>query len=306
MPVILNEKKHAEYILKNNEIGSKPSSTLFLLGKYYRKFCGYDAKETYKKLNEFMVANYNNYNSVLWENIIDDISKKSNKYSLREVDEVGLTQRELDLIALLNDINLEKIVFSMLCHAKLYNLSSANNDNWVNTKLPEIFKTARVNVKFKNDKMMMINKILNNNIMKNVDEDGVIINTPLISISKKNTNKNIRLLFVDNENEPVLKISDFRELGYEYLLYRGENYSRCAECDILFKQNKNNTYKYCIKHRGYQPLESKNIQCVDCGKVVGVDPKDNETCRCEECYKKYRKMKVKENVRRFREKNKSM
>jgi DNA-directed RNA polymerase subunit RPC12/RpoP len=304
LSIILNEKEYAEKILETKEVGSKPSSTLYLLGKYYRKFIGLDATETFDRLNDFMKDNYKNYNPVLWETIIEDISKKSNKYNIREINSIGITKNELDTISLLNDITLEKLVFSMLCHAKLYNISSDSNNGWINTKIPEIFKTARINVKYKNDKMLLVYKLLNTNILETVD-DGVIIYTPLISISKKNTNTNIQLLFIDDGDDYVLNISDFRELGYEYLLYLGENYSRCADCGALFKQNKNNAYKYCIKHRGYQSIESKTIKCVDCKKDVVINAKDNQTTRCTECYEIYRKNKVRENVHKCRERKKN-
>jgi hypothetical protein len=304
LSIILNEKEYAEKILETKEVGSKPSSTLYLLGKYYRKIVGLDVSETFDKLNDFMKSNYKNYNPVLWETMIEDISKKSNKYNIREINSIGITKNELDTISLLNDITLEKLVFSMLCHAKLYNISSNNNNGWVNTKLPELYKTARVNVKRKDDKMLLIYKLLNINIVKNIDSDGVITYTSPISLSQKNTNTNIQLLFIDDSDDYVLNINDFRELGYEYLLYLGENYSRCAVCGVLYKQNKNNTYKYCIKHRGYQPQEIKTIQCIDCKKNVMIEAKDNKTIRCEECQEIKNKENTRIRVQKYRDKTK--
>ena len=35
--------------------------------------------------------------------------------------------------------------------------------------------------------------------------------------------------------------------------------------------------------------KTKIVQCEDCGKWIEVNIKDNETCRCEECYSEYRK-----------------
>ena len=35
--------------------------------------------------------------------------------------------------------------------------------------------------------------------------------------------------------------------------------------------------------------KTKIIQCVDCGKWIEINIKDNETCRCDECYSEYRK-----------------
>lgn len=55
----------------------------------------------------------------------------------------------------------------------------------------------------------------------------------------------------------------------------------------------------------YQPLGNKTITCIDCGEEVVVDAKDNKTERCNECYETHRRNKVKENVRRYRERNKN-
>ena len=48
----------------------------------------------------------------------------------------------------------------------------------------------------------------------------------------------------------------------------------------------------------------KNIQCVDCGEWLSVNVKDNQTCRCPECYieyrKKYKALKEKERRERLR------
>ena len=57
-----------------------------------------------------MVKNYKNYNSALWEEGIEDIAKKANKYPLREIDSIGITQSELDKIAELHNTKYGKII----------------------------------------------------------------------------------------------------------------------------------------------------------------------------------------------------
>ena len=49
---------------------------------------------------------------------------------------------------------------------------------------------------------------------------------------------------------------------------------------------------------------TKTIQCIDCGEWFEVNIKDTETCRCEECYSEYRKLCVRENMKKYREKKK--
>lgn len=244
MPIVLNETKQAEHIIEKGEVGTKPTSTLFLLGKYYRQKKNLNKEQTFNKLNEFMQQNYKNYNSALWEDIIEDISKKANKYSLREIDSIGITQPELDKITELHNTKYEKLLFTMLCFAKLYNVISENNNGWVNTDIQELYRVARVTVKYRKDKFLFLNDI-----------EG----TGLISFSNKNDNLNIRVNFVNMNEEAVLNINDFRELGYEYLNHIGYNkFIRCIECKRLVKKKSKHDYstKYCTECA--KKIESQN------------------------------------------------
>ena len=230
MQVVLNEKKQAEYIIEKGEVGNKPTSTLFLLAKYYRQKENLNKEQTFNKLNEFMEKNYKNYNSATWEDIIEDISKKANKYPLREIDYIEITKSEIDTIRNVCNIKYEKLLFTMLCYAKLYNKISDKNNGWVNTDIKEIFRVARVSVRYRNDKFLYLNDL---------ETAG------LISFSNKNDNLNLRVAFVDNDSETVLKIDDFRELGYEYLNYIGDGkFIRCECCKKLIRK-KSNKQKYC-------------------------------------------------------------
>ena len=230
MPVVLNEKKQAEYIIEKGEVGNKPTSTLFLLAKYYRQKENLNKEQTFNKLNEFMENNYKNYNSATWEDIIEDISKKANKYPLREIDYIEITKSEIDTIRNICNIKYEKLLFTMLCYAKLYNKISDKNNGWVNTNIKELFRVARVSVRYRNDKFLYLNDL---------ETAG------LISFSNKNDNLNLRVTFVDNNSDTVLKIDDFRELGYEYLNYIGDGkFIRCECCKKLIRK-KSNKQKYC-------------------------------------------------------------
>ena len=68
----------------------------------------------------------------------------------------------------------------------------------------------------------------------------------------------------------------------------------------MFKQNKWNNKIYCDKCKKYQPIETKTINCIDCGREVSVGSKDNQTVRCDECYKKYRNEYQKQLMRKIR------
>jgi hypothetical protein len=235
MSLILNEVKYVKNLLDKGEVGRKPSSTLFLLAKYYYHQENLNKNEIERKLDEFMSKNYPNYNKVFWENIIESISKKANKYKLNEIDEIAITKKEIEIIGTVEDARLERFLFTMLCYAKAYNMIYEKNDGWINTDISLIYNTARLRSKRSDDKFHLVNQLLK------LSHGGI----PMISISKKNTNRNIKVNFIDLEGEVTLYISDLRELGYEYMMYKGEGkFVRCVCCGILIRK-KSNRSKYC-------------------------------------------------------------
>ena len=62
----------------------------------------------------------------------------------------------------------------------------------------------------------------------------------------------------------------------------------CEHCGRRFRKNSNSA-KLCPSCRGYQPIQHKTLTCIDCGKEFVVDSKANKSCRCQECYKVYRR-----------------
>ena len=73
----------------------------------------------------------------------------------------------------------------------------------------------------------------------------------------------------------------------------------CMKCGKRF--TKNVPFQiYCDECGVYQPIGTKTITCIDCGKEVEVDAKDNETCRCEEHRKKHKRELKRLEMQRYR------
>lgn len=285
--VLLNEREYAEQCIRNNDIGENPKETLQVLARYYYYVCGYKPKKIESTLNDFIELTYPRYSASKqdWIDTIKDISKHVRKYELFESDGVWVTERELEKIKKLKNTVLEKLVFTMLCLAKYHNQRKDTNNNWVNTEIKEIYDMAGINCSMR----------------QRAQRIGKLIKKGYIRYAEKIDNLNMQILFMDDTNDKHLLIYDFRELGNEYLLYNGGNYIRCAECGRLVKNNKYGNRKYCSTCAAYVPQDTKQVVCVDCGKIFLVDARITNKCRCDNCQKEKIKADTRKRMKKYRE-----
>lgn len=279
--IILNEKQYAQKCIADNDIGEKPYRTLSIMAKYYYFSCGYKKKQIRDLLTDFIKRNYIEYSGEqdFWDEQIEKIVAKVNKQTLYEISGVKITKSEMQKIQSLNNRLLEKLLFTMLCVAKYYNLKNEKNNGWVNLPDKDVIEIA-------NCKDLRKRATSKFNLCINQLFVAGLLDLPL-----RCDNLNYRVAFISDssDDEEELFISDFRNLGYEYLLYSGESYIRCAECGALTKSSKNKKRKYCHKCEAYQAIYYKIISCSECGNAIRVKAKNNQTKMCPQCYSVYRK-----------------
>lgn len=282
--IILNEKEYAENCLRNGMVGIKPFITLSILAKYYYHECGYRKKKIMTLLLEYLSKHYPRYelNEFSWQTSIEKIASNAGAYQLYQINGVKITKSEIETIVNLHNKALERLMFTMLCLAKLNDLKNPINNGWVNADTKDIFKYARISSRSDERETKI----------------GKLWQMGLLEFPKRIDNLNCRVTFIDHTGDEELFVSDFRELGYEYQKYKGENFIRCAECGILTRGNKNGTRKYCKDCDGSIPQEKKFVMCVDCGKTLEIKSKDNKTCRCAECQKEHVKQYDRERKRK--------
>ena len=281
--IILNERKFAEECLEKGEMLSTPFQTLAILARYFYYVKKYKPKQIRQSLSDFLRKAYFPYakNEVYdnestftdrWNDTIDKIVKKVKKFKLYETEPITITEAELKTIGEINNMKLEKLAFTLLCFAKLHNSRREQNNNWTNTQRSEIKKSSKVNVG-----------------KQYAFLEGELYKRGLIEFAKSNTNLNTRVLFIDDSSKPVLFISDFRCLGYEYAKYKGADYTKCKKCGILFLQKKKGRKRsYCKDCSIEKQVVSRIITCSDCGETVIIPAGNRRTTRCPECYKIYR------------------
>lgn len=211
--IILNEKSCAEYALDNLSLGEKPVETLGRVARYYYSV-GYKKKEIGSLLEDFMLKCDPTVNIVKWQGTIDKQVSNADKYELVELSGIEITQDEMDKIQQLNGKLLQRLMFTMLCLAKYGNAVNSKNNNWVNKKDKEIFSLANISITTKRQSFMI----------------NDLWTMQYIGFSRVVDNININVKIINDSSPTVLYISDFRNLGNQYMKYCGEKYIECVCC----------------------------------------------------------------------------
>lgn len=220
--VILHERAWVEDALRNLSLGKKPVATIFRLAKYYYAE-GYKKQDVRRMLEDFIIKCDPNANIVKWQDAIDSVVSRADKSPLIEIDGVTITKAEIESIQKLNGKMSQKLMFTLLCLAKYGNALRPNNNNWVNREARDIFSAANIAVTCKRQSLMI------NDLWRH----GYIGYSRVID----NVSLNVRI--VDNDSEPAITITDFRNLGNQYLMFIGENYMACQDCGLVIRRTMN-------------------------------------------------------------------
>jgi len=269
--IVLNEYVYAYKYLHEDFYEDKPYLTLAILAKYYYHKEGLRKKKIEAKLNEYAEKHSRDYreNKPYWQDYIDKLSRGAGKKPLYEINGVRITKTEMEKIETVDDERMRRVIFTFLCLAKLGNARNPKKNGWVSDKSQDVFKLAHVS-----SPIMEQNTII-----------GKLHDLGLLEFAKRNDNLSVRVTFIDEASNEVVFVSDFRELGLEYMNYKHGGYVRCAECDRLFKQVHGHQ-RYCKDCSGEMPINFKQVKCSECGELFVVSSKNNRTTRCEECQHK--------------------
>lgn len=263
--LVINEVREAERIINTNKF-DKISSAASLIARYYIQIKEMNEDEVIKKLESFFTLN--NENTCSWGNFILKIIKNANKIPLCQINEIPITQREIDVVKTAGSDKKEKILFTFLVMGKLKYMKTFSA--WVNDTSKNIFEIA--------------------NTSPRADERDYIIRdfyeSGLISYAKSPMNLSVHIDFIDTEGETVFAVKDLRNLGFKWMQYKGQKYVECQSCGILFKPTKMNA-RYCKSCRGYVPLKTKIVECCDCGTSFET-PANTKSKRCPHCRRKHR------------------
>lgn len=231
MSIVLKENEWAEDMIHSNSLGKKPSETLRRAARYYLDM-NYRARDVRNLLETYILRCDPNISLPKWSGTINRAISKAERYKAIEIDYIEITGSEVEIIGSLKGRQIQRLAFTLLCLSKFWTMVDPSRDYWIINKDSEIMSMANINTSIKRQSEMYWE----------LRELG------LIRFSKKVDNTNVRVCFV-SEGECVLKISDFRNLGYQYLKFCGEPYFECQNCGLVVKMSnpiKGRKQKYCV------------------------------------------------------------
>ena len=273
--MILNEEKYAKDVLTGQRDDVKSiRQKIDLIARYNHHVLHKNSDDNYSSIVKWLGRHHEIFSEQGYSNIISDCIKKAVKRPFYYLDSVKITKKEMDIITTQNNLRYEKILFVLLCMAKVQKVSYGFDNGLISYNITELFKTARVSVP--------------------VDEREKILHEflklELIGLPLKNDTKCLFVKFMDeSEDDLVLELNeqDCGELAYAYLKYTGKSkVFRCAKCRKLIKQSK----KFGDLCKGCQDSSTdiKTRWCIDCGKEFQINVLNTKTCRCEACQTQYR------------------
>lgn len=229
MTIVLNEHDWARECIETRNLGKKPFETLSRVAKYYLDK-DYGKKEARKATEQFLLQCEPTASLPKWADTIELALNRALKYDAIQIDSIEITEPEMAKIDALEGKQIRRLAFTLLCLAKYWNLVNPNCDSWVNNKDSEIMRMANINTSIKRQSLMYYN-------LNELD---------MIQFSRRVDNTNVRVCFIE-DGDPVMTVTDFRNLGYQYLKYHGEPYFECANCGLVIKQNTTagRKLKYC-------------------------------------------------------------
>lgn len=285
--MILNEEKYARDVLTGQRDDVKSiRQKIDLIARYNHHVLHKNSDDNYSSIISWLEKHHEIFSEQGYSNIISDCIKKAAKRPFYYIDSVKITKKEMGIITAQNNLRYEKILFVLLCMAKVQKASYGFDNGLISYNITDLFKTARVSVP--------------------VDERENILHQflklDLIGLPMKNDTKCLFVKFVDESEDDVtleLNEQDCGELAYAYLKYTGKSkVFRCTKCGKLIKQSK----KFGDLCKGCQesPSDMKTRWCIDCGKEFQITLNVSNKDRCDECYAVYRRIKKTETMRNLR------
>ena len=245
--LILNEEKYAKNVYDGNNSDIKSiMSKIRYITRYLLYAQNKTDEEIYECTVEWMIKHHDNFDESCYSNLISDAIKKAHKYPFYNIENIQITQSELDIISSLNNLRAEKVLFVLLCMAKQQSMSNGFTNGLVKYSITELCKMARISVPAEDREYILYD----------------IVQKGFLGYPKKNNTQCLIVNFINNDEATLtLNEVDCQELAYIYLNWKneGRGYTRCQKCNRLIKQSKTKPRKYCEECAKEVLVEQKRL-----------------------------------------------
>lgn len=230
--IIMNETDYAMRLIQERTLTNKPSEALRVVAKYYIWTEKLRRKDVKKKVISFLSQSSPMASIPKWDDAIEYAISVAAKHKPIEVDEVVVTVPEMEVVDAIKSKQERKLAFTLLCLSKYWDSVNGTDNHWVNSKDTEIMKLANISPTLRRQ----------SSLYASMRDAG------LIEFSKRVDNTNVRVVF-QKEGDAAVRVTDFRNLGYQYAAYHGEPYFACESCGITTnggtKGKRGGQRKYC-------------------------------------------------------------
>lgn len=234
-------------MIQANSLGKKPSETLRRVARFYMDTYHIGQDAVRKKLELFLLQCDPTVSLPKWSDALDYAVSRACKYPALNIDCIPVTKKEIEKIDALEGKQIKRLAFTLLCLSKYWNIVMGRSDGWVNSRDNEIMSMANIDTSIKRQSEMF----------------GKLNKLGMIQFSRKVDNTNVKVCFAE-DGDVILRIHDFRNLGYQYLMYHGEPYFICENCGVTTKQHDKNSrrrQKYCPECAAIMKMK-QNIESV--------------------------------------------
>lgn len=231
--LILNEEQYAKNLYDGNNTDVKSvMAKIRYITRYLIHSEHKNDNDVYMETVKWLTKYQNNFDESSYSNVISDAIKGAAKYPFYIIDNIKITQSELETISSLNNLRAEKMLFVLLCMAKHQSMANGFTNGLVKYSITELCKTARVSVPA-DDREYILHEI---------------VRQGLLGYPKKNNTHCLIVNFINTDNVVMeLDEMDCQELAYVYLGWKNNNkgYTKCQKCNRIIKQSKTKPRKYC-------------------------------------------------------------
>lgn len=241
---MFDEVTEAEKVIREGFNGNIDYKKMYLIAKYFRETFGYGAVRLERELIKFCLAQNKNFNPI---NEMESIKKwvsTAMRYGLRKVDEVLITQKEIDFLKTIVNQKERKIFFVMLVLSKALKQSTKTKGEHQQKSGLCIWYSNFGDI-IKMSKITGVTEIGLAKILHNHSKDFLFC-TP-----EKET---VKLLYGDENSAEGIKVSNLDEPVLSYNMIFGKENAYCIGC-----------------HKEFVRTAGNQLHCRECAKQIRRD-----------------------------------